>query len=122
MDQEVVGSVDVKDVVRTDEGGRGPLLDEKRPVKVTARPEIDAVVDRNVAPALNGIDPHRPALSRGSGLFLRRSGGGWRPFEAAAADDAQGGDVDAAARLNVAEQAVMLGFEGTPCDSRVKLV
>ena len=112
MNEKVVARIDLEPVARTDEGGRGALLDQQRPVERAAGPQIGAVVDRYVAPAVRRIDPDLAPLARLRRRGLRGARGRRRPVEAAAADDAQRGDVDAAARLDVAEQALMLRFEG----------
>ena len=111
MNQEVVASVDLEAVARADEGGGGAFLDQQRSVECAAGTEIGAVVDRYLAPAVRRIDPDLALFAWLGGCRLRRPHGRRRPVEPAAADDAERGDVDAAAGLDMAEQALVLGFE-----------
>src|SRR5689334_22560273 len=120
MDQEVVARIDLEPVARSDEGGGGVLLDQQRAVEGAARPEVDAIIDRHLLPAARGIDPDLAALAGPGRCRLGRARGGRRPVEEAAADDAQRRDGDAPARLDVAEQALVLGLEGLARGRRVE--
>ena len=105
----------------TSSRSRGPTkavvvrsCDQQRAVELAARPEIGAVVDRHVVPAMGGIDPDLALFARLGRRSLRRRRRGRRPVEQAAADHAQRGDAELAARLDVAEQPLMLGLERLP--------
>src|SRR5882757_5735384 len=111
MNQEVVARVDFQPVARPNEGGHGAFLDKERTFELAARPQIGAVIDRQVAPAVRRIDPDLALFARLGRCGLRRARSRRRPVEPAAADDAKRGDVDPAAGLDVAEQALMLRFE-----------
>src|SRR5476649_3012369 len=112
MNQEIVALVDFEQVARADKGRHGALLDQQRPLELAGRPQVGAVVHRHVAPAVRRIDPDLARLARLWTCLLRRPGGRRRPVEPAAVYHTKCRDVDAAARLDMAEQALMLLLEG----------
>ena len=88
MNQEVVAPIDFEAVARADEGRHGALFDQERSLELAAGPQIGAVVDRQVAPAVRRIDPDLASLTRLGRRSLRCAHRRRRPVEPAAANDA----------------------------------
>src|ERR687897_2921656 len=114
MDEEIIAWVDLQPIARADEGGGGALLYQQRAVELTARPKIGTVIDGHVVPAMGGIDPHLAFFARLGCRNLWRRRLGRRPVQQAAANDAQRGDAELPAGLDVTEEPLMLGLELLP--------
>ena len=89
MNQEVVARVDFQAVAQANEGRHGALFDQQRTLELAAGPQIGAVIDRHLAPAVRRIDPDLASFAWLGGRGLRRARSRRRPVEPAAADDTQ---------------------------------